>query len=137
MFTPLFITGFVLLLAGLFGGRYLGERSLKLLSSDEKLKLLDSFSRFRAFGALPLLIIFLSFLGIPRLPPNLMWPAYFAAWALVAVYFVVVHQLIFRRLSELGINGEYQAAMRKARWMVYGGFAAFFVLDTVAPFVTR
>ena len=35
MFTPLFIAGLVLLLAGLFGSRYLAERDMRLLSSEE------------------------------------------------------------------------------------------------------
>jgi hypothetical protein len=137
MFTPLFIVGLVLLLVGLVGSRYLAERSMKLLTAEEKLKLLDSFSRLRVFGGLPLLVIFLSFFGIGYLPQGLIWPAYFAAWALVGVYFVVVHRLVFRRMSELGINAEYQAAHRKARWLSYGGFVAFFVLNTLSPFVSR
>jgi hypothetical protein len=137
MFTPLFIAGLVLLLVGLFGSRYLAERAMKLLSSEEKLKLLDSFSGLRVFGALPLLLIFFSFFGIGYLPQGLMWPAYFGAWGLVAIYFVVVHRLVFRRMSDLGINTEYQSAHRKARWLSYGGFAVFFVLNTLSPFLSR
>src|SRR5438045_9419513 len=106
MFTPLLIAGLVLLLAGSFGSRFLAERSIKLLSSEEKLKLLDSFSRLRVFGALPLLLIFVSFFGIGYLPQSLMWPTYFVAWALVAIYCIVVHRLVFRRMSELGINAD-------------------------------
>src|SRR4051812_27552858 len=104
MFPPLFIIGLVLLLVGVFGSRYLGERAMKLLSSEEKLKLLDSFSGLRVFGALPLLLIFFSFYGIGYVPQSLMWPAYLGAWGLVAAYFIVVHRLVFRRMSDLGIN---------------------------------
>src|SRR5882724_7759877 len=136
MFTPLFIAGLLLLLVGLFSSRFLSERSMKLLSSDEKLKLLDSFSSLRVFGVLPLLLIFFSFFGISYLPQSLMWPAYFGAWALVAIYFAVVHRLVFRRMCELGINAHYQAAHRKARWLSYGGFVAFFILNTLSPFVS-
>ena len=137
MFTPLFIAGLVLLLVGLFGSRYLAERAMKLLSSEEKLKLLDSFSGLRVFGALPLLLIFFSFFGIGYLPQSLMWLAYFGAWCLVAVYFTVVHRLVFRRMTGLGINAGYQAAHRKARWLSYGGFAAFFALNTLSPFLSK
>jgi hypothetical protein len=137
MTTPLLILSLVLLFLGFFSSRYIAERSMKLLSSEEKLKLLDSFSRLRVFGALPLLVIFFSFFGIGYLPQRMMWPAYFAAWALVAVYFVVVHRVVFRRMSELGINAEYQAAHCKARWLSYGGFAAFFVLNTLSPFISK
>ena len=136
MYSPLFIAGIVLLCGGLFGSRYLAERSMKLLSSEEKLKLLDSFSRLRVYGALPPLVLFFSFFGMGYLPEGFIWPAYFAAWVLVAVYFGVVHRVIFRRMSELGINSEYQAAHRRVRWLSYGGFAAFFVLNTLSPLVS-
>jgi hypothetical protein len=137
MFTPLFIAGLVLLLVGLFCSRYLAERDMRLLSSEEKLKLLDSFSRLRVFGALPMLLIFFSFFGIGYLPQAWMWPAYFGVWTLVAGYFVVIHRLVFRRLRQLGINADYVAAHRRVRWVSYGGFVAFFILSTLSPFVAR
>src|SRR5258708_5800842 len=131
MFTPLFIGGLVVLLVGLFGSRYFAGRSLKMLSSGEKVELLDLCSRLRVFGALPLILIFFSFFGIGYLPQGLMWPAYFAAWALVAIYFVVVHRIVSRKLCELGINADYVAAHLKARWLSYGGFIAYFILNTL------
>ena len=137
MFSPLFIVGLVLLLGGLFWTRYLAERANKLLSADEKVKLLDSFSMLRVFSSLPLLLIFFSFFGVSYLPPRLIWPGYLAAWGLIAVYFVVVHRVIFRRLGALGINAEYQRAQRRARWPVYCGFLLFFAATTLAPFVHK
>jgi hypothetical protein len=137
MFTPLFIAGLVLLLVGLFAGRYMAERSMKLLSPDEKLKLLDSFSRLRVFGSLPILIIGFLFMGMGYLPQSLMWPAYFTGWALIAVFFVVIHLYVFRKLREFGINAEFLSAHSKARWVQYGGWIAFFASTTLSPFVCR
>jgi hypothetical protein len=135
MFTPLITTGFVLLIAGLFGSRYLGERAMRLLSSEEKLKLLDSFSGLRVFGVLPLLIIGFSFIGIGYLPQSFMWPAYLGGWALIALFFFIIHRIIFRKMTELGINSDYLSAQRKARLLLYGGFMAFFILNTLSSFV--
>jgi hypothetical protein len=135
MFTPLFTLSLVLLIGGLFGSRYLGERAMRLLSPEEKLKLLDSFPGLRVFGALPLLLIGFSFFGIGYLPQSFMWPAYFGAWALVALFFIIIHRIVFRKMTELGINSDYMAAQRKARWLSYGGWIAFFVLNTVSSFV--
>lgn len=137
MFTPLFFVGLVLLLGGLFAGRYMTERSMKLLSSDEKLKLLDSFPRLRVFGSLPILIVGFLFIGIGYLPQSLMWPAYFAGWALIAAFFVVIHLYVFRKMREFGINAEFLSANSKARWMQYGGWIAFFIFTTLNPFVCR
>jgi hypothetical protein len=134
---PVFAAALALLLGGLFVSLYFRERSLKLLSPEEKLKLLDSFSRLRAFGALPMLLIVFSFFGITYLPRQLMWPAYFAAWAFIAIYFVIVHLYVFRKMREFGINPAYLAAQSKARWISYGGIGAFFILNTLAPFLWR
>jgi len=134
--TPLFIAGFALLLLGLFGSRFLAERATKLLSSQEKLTLLDSFSRLRVFGGLPLAFIVLSFSGVGYLPQGWFWPAYFGSCALFAIYLLVVHRMISRRLEKLSINVDYRTAYNRARWVSYSGFLAFFVLNTLSPFVS-
>ena len=133
----MFIAGLVLLLVGLFAGRYMAERSMKLLSPDEKLKLLDSFSRLRVFGSLPILVVGFLFIGMGYLPQSMMWLAYFAAWALIALFFVVIHLYVFRKMREFGINAEFLSAHNKARWVQYSGWIAFFVLITLSPFVCR
>jgi hypothetical protein len=137
MLTPLAFPGFVLLIAGMFAGRFFTERATKLLSAQEKLTLLDSFSRLRVFGGLPLACIFLSFFGMGYLPARLGWPAYFVAWVLAAVYFVIVHRVVSRGMRELGINPTFQKAHMKARWLSYFGFLAFFILITLSAFVSR
>ena len=113
------------------------ERALKLLSSTEKLTLLDSFSRLRMFGGLPLLFVFVCFGGVAYLPPRLMWSAYLATWLLVAVYFGIFDRVVSRRLRELGINLDYQKVQSKSRWLFYSGFLAFFILATLSSFVPR
>jgi hypothetical protein len=127
MLTPLILAGLVLLMLGVFSSRFFNERATKLLSPQEKLTLLDSFSRLRVFGTLPLLLIFLSFFGMPYLPASLFWPAFIGAWALVGVYFVIVHRVVSGRLRALGINSEFQKAYAKARWPLYFGLLAFFI----------
>ena len=137
MFDPFVFIGLALLFSGLFVGRFLTERAMKLLSPQEKLALLDSFSRLRVFGALPLVFIMLAFFGIRYLSAEWMWPAYFGVWALGAGFLATVHRMVSRRLSRLGINAEYQKAHLQARWIQYFGFLAFFILNTLSPFVSR
>ena len=134
---PLFIAGMVLFMVGLFSSRYMAEHSTKLLSPDEKLKLMDSFPRLRVFASLPIMIIGILFIGIGYLPQSLMWPAYFTGWALIAVYFVILHLYVSRKLSVLVINAEYLSAYSKARWVQYGGWIAFFTASTLSFFVRR
>ena len=134
MLTPLFFVGLMLLLLGLFGSRLLSERATKLLSSDEKLVLLDSFSRIRVFGTLPLIIMIFALFGMTYLPRVWLWPAYFGACALLALYFAIMHIIISRRLTKLGISASYRTAYNRARLVSYSGFLAFFVLNTIDRF---
>lgn len=137
MFEPLFYVGLALLLAGLFGSRFVAERAMKLLSPEEKLALLDSFSRLRVFGGLPLVFLVFFFFGIGYLPQVWIWPAYLGGCVLFIIYFVIIHRIVSQRLSGLGINARYQAAYNRARWVSYSGWFAFFVLNTLSPFLTK
>ena len=122
------------MLLGLFGSRFLAERANRLLSSDEKLLVMDSFSRIRTFGTLPLIVMILGLFSMTYLPRVWLWPAYFAACALLALYFAVMHVIISRRLTKLGINASYRTAYNRARLISYSGFLAFFILNTLGRF---
>jgi hypothetical protein len=134
---PLILVGLVLLVAGTVCSRVVAERGLKLLSATEKLTLLDSFSRLRMFGGLPLLLVFLCFVGVTYLPPRFMWPAYLATWLLVAIYFAIFDRVVSCRLRKLEINLDYQKVQAKSRWLFYSGFLAFFILATLSSFVPK
>jgi hypothetical protein len=132
-----FFVGLALLFTGLFGSRFVAERAAKLLSAEEKLKLLDSFSRLRVFGALPLMFILFLFLGIIYVPHAWRWPAYFGVCALFVGYFVILQRTVSRKFTELGINASYCAAYNRARWISYSAWLAFFIVVTLAPFLSR
>jgi hypothetical protein len=115
----------------------LAVRSIKLLSPEEKLTLVDSCSRMQVFGRLPLVILFIGVGGVDFLPPRFRWPAYFGGWALIGVYFGIVDRFASGRLRKLGINSDYQKAQVNARWLIYLGFLAFFILATSSSFVPK
>jgi hypothetical protein len=134
--TPFFI-GLAVLFAGLLGSRFLVERATKLLSAEEKVKLIDSFSRLRTFGALPMLPIAFLFFGVVHVPYEWRWPVTFAAFGLFVVYFVVINLMVSRKFSELGINASYRAAYNRARIVSCSGWVAFFIVVTLGPFLSR
>ena len=135
MFSPLMIAGFSLLVIGLFSSRLMIERAFRLLSSEEKLKLLDAFTTLRMFGALPFAFLALCFFAIPYFPQSTFWFAYLCACALFAAYLVTTHYIVRRKMRALGINAAYRKAYRNACWLTYGGFVAFFILVTLGPFL--
>jgi hypothetical protein len=135
MFTPLSYVGLALLFAGLFGSRLIAQRATKLLSSEEKLALIDSFSFLRVFSPLPILLIGVSFFGIRYLPEAWTWPAYFGDCALLLAYFAIIHHIIMRRLHELGVNASYRAAYKRVRLVSYFSWIAFLTLNFLGPFI--
>jgi len=136
MFTPIYFLGLVALFGGIFGSRFLVERANKLLSPEEKLMLMDSFSSIRTFGTLPLLLVVFFFLGIGYLSPEWRWPAYFIGCVCLLGYFAIMHAVISRKLRRLGINEQYRTAYSRARWVSYSGFLLFFVLN-IGPMLIR
>jgi hypothetical protein len=51
------------------------------------------------------------------------------------VDFAVVHRMVFRRMRKLEINPAFLKTQNKARWVQYLGLLAFFILNTLSPFV--
>ena len=134
MYTPLFIAGLALLIAGFIASWILDERAMKLLSKEEKEAFLNACSWFRASSALPLAFLFFALFGIGSLPQDLSWPTYFVCWVVLAIYFVLSHLMVQRRLRKLGIKPDFQKADAGSRWAMYFGFLAFCVLHTLNSF---
>jgi hypothetical protein len=134
MFPALFYIGLAGMFTGLIVSRILLERALRLLSADEKLRLLDNFSRLRAFGSIPLVLIAFMFFAIAGLPPSFMLPAYFGTWALFIGFIWLQSRYVHRRLCELGIGEVFRAAFARAQWCSRAGFLALFVCVTCGLF---
>jgi hypothetical protein len=130
MFPPIFYVGIAGLFAGLIASRVLCERAVRLLSAQEKLTLLDNFSRLRAYGAIPLLLVAGIFFAIASLPESIMLPLYFGGWALLAGYIAWQSLYVHKRLRELGISEAYRAAFTRAQWCSRAGFIALFACMT-------
>jgi hypothetical protein len=133
---PLICIGLAAFFIGLIASRILSERALRLLTPDEKLRLLDSasFSRLRAFGSIPLVFIVGIFFSITSCPPQFVLPAFFGAWALLGGFITWQHFFVQRHLRELSISGTYRAAYSRALWASRAGFIALFAFSAIAIF---
>jgi hypothetical protein len=114
--------------------RILSERAVQLLTPEEKLRLLDSFSRFRALSSIPLVLVVFIFFSISSFPPQFVLPGFFGAWALLAGCIAWQHLFVHRRLRELSISRSYIAAFTRAEWITRSGFVALFVFSTMNIF---
>src|SRR2546422_66610 len=82
-------------------GRILSEKAMRLLSADEKVRLLDALSGLRAFSFIPLIVIVVLVFGMPRWLPDAASWLYLAGLALVLAYALSIHIFISRKLSTL------------------------------------
>ena len=120
------ISGFVALFAAIILSRIIGERGYRRLSDDEKLRLMDGFSKARAYALIPLLILIgvywllLTKTGIDR---NLLTIFYFAlliGWVLLRT---VLNQ---RKLAALDLPPAYRRTFTVAQVISLLGLAWFF-----------
>ena len=68
MNVPYFIVGLMGLFAGIYAGRVIMERALRLLTAEDKLKLIDGFTNLRVFESIPLLLVLALMVGVLFLP---------------------------------------------------------------------
>jgi hypothetical protein len=122
------IPGLVDMCGCVLGGRIMLERALRLLSAEQKVKMLDSFSRSRvtyiaaAFGAMILYAVVQS-LGVS------VEASYFAALILPLVVLMAwSHVSSVRRLRALAIPDAYVRTFQRSRALGYVGIATFLVL---------
>ena len=122
------IPGLVVMCACVLGGRIMLERALQLLSPEQKVKMLDSFSRNRvtyiaaAFGAMILYAVVQN-LGMS------FEVSYFAALILpLMVLMVWSHVSSVRKLRTLAIPDAYVRAFHRSRALGYAGIGIFVAL---------
>jgi hypothetical protein len=131
----IYFVGFAAVAICSFWSRVITERALRLLPDQDKLHLIDSFSRFRVWGALPLVVIMCAFFGSGYLTGGWAWVAIFGAWFLLTVYFVWTHIMFLRRFRERQIAEGYQCAFAKARYLFYAGLGILFFCTTIPSFL--
>lgn len=127
---PLF--SFIFLIVAIVISRVLMERALRQLSTDEKARLLDSFSGYRTWNlAGVLLLAVLYFAGMRYLPQwRLTWDLLFLASFLAVI--LAVSTLSYRKLKELNLPTGYIKSYLLSLGIQYAGVAV-----VLAPMVAN
>jgi hypothetical protein len=126
MNSPYFVIGIAGLFAGIFASRIIMERALRLLTAEDKLKLLDGFSKLRMFGSIPLLLALGLMMGALFLPHEKIAPAYLAACVVFLASMVFQQFYVRRRLRALAVAEGYRRSAVRAQWLAQLGFLCFF-----------
>ena len=127
MAPPFFIAGVVAMFAGLIIGRILSEKALRHLSAEEKLVLIDGFSRLRMYGWIPLVVILASFVALLFSSHEWRVPGFFGLFAAFLGLIAWKHCYVRRRLRQLSVSGAYCRTITLAQVVSLLGFLTFFV----------
>lgn len=106
--------------------RIMGERALRQLSPDEKVRLLDAFSTLRAYSFVPLIVIVLAAIGLPKLFPNGPWWLSILVLSACGIYVVALHVFEVRKIGKLGLPQSYTHRHFSSRYISYVGIVILF-----------
>lgn len=120
------ISGFIALFAAIIGSKIINERAFRALADDEKLRLMDGFSKTRAYALIPLFVIIgLYFLLITQtnLDKGLMLISYFS---LLLVFVVIRTAMNHKKLVNLQMPIAYRRLFALSQVLSLVGMAWFF-----------
>lgn len=122
------IVGVSLLMAGIIISRILNEKAMKVLSQEDKARLIDGFSGARAYGFIPLVILIGAFIGLNKYS-NLDKQMIFYVYIILLLAFVVGMQIfVSRKLTKLEFPKSYIKKFSFSRAVYFLGFGAFICL---------
>ena len=87
--------------------RVLGERALKRLNAEQKARLLDSFSGYRIYGTMVLVILALFYFAAAKTSPQLRFTLARALFGLLVLSSIVTSLLSYLKLKSLEIPRDY------------------------------
>jgi hypothetical protein len=125
----------VLMMASLLGAAVMRERSLRRLTPEQKVLLLDAFASSRIlFPTLAVAVVILYIIAVAA--GASIRTAYFGA--LVGPFLALMassHVMVLKRLRRLGMPEEYRRSFNRARLLAYAGIGVFLaiMIDALSP----
>lgn len=128
------IIGVLGLLAGVMISRILNEKALKTITSDEKVKLIDGFSKLRKYNLIPIIILIGTFFILSYFLKEYTIVISIGCFILLALDIVVTSIYTYKKLKEFEMPKEYFSYYNIARILSYLGFFIFIcclILDII------
>jgi hypothetical protein len=126
--------GFVI--ATVVFSRILTERAIRSLSTAERQRLFDSFSRMRMWNMLPLLVLLLMLLVVEQIFPSSADVLYPLFLGLIVVFLIAVYGLVLHKLRALQLPRTFEKRFLAARAVSVLGFLGFIVFLLVHESMT-
>jgi len=120
------ISGFIALLVAIIASRIINERGYKTLNDDEKLSLMDGFSKTRAYSMLPLLIFIGAYyllMAKTDIDKGMLTIAYFS----LLIIFIIIRSIMnHRKLVSMNLPDTYRRLFMISQVISLAGVAWFF-----------
>lgn len=104
---PNHLVGLSVLFISILVNRLFSEKSMKLLNSDEKVGLIDTFSSFRKVNIITMVVVVIIYFGGIYLFPQFHLFFLIALIVLVLASFIVVTFYVVDKLKSINIPGAY------------------------------
>ncbi len=115
------LIGVLVYFATIASNRYFSERNYASLSSDEKLKLVDAFSKQRSLATYLPIGIMLLVLALGYSSPRLFFVAFPIGVVLCLAISAILRIAVFRRLRQLSLPNDYVARAKLQSTLVQWG----------------
>jgi hypothetical protein len=119
-------SGFIVLIATIIASRIINERGYRHLSAEEKVRLMDGFSKARAYAMIPAFIVIGGYFILIKntdLDRGILTMAYFG---LLILYVIVRTILNHKKMSELDMPERYRKMFSLSQIISLIGVAWFF-----------
>ena len=118
--------GLVAFLVAIVAARYVAERGLAALSTEQKTRLVDGFASHRKFSLMPVALLVVLYLGATRLFPDALRELTYVVFGATLVYVLASSLWSQRRLRSLEMPGAYVRTFFWARALSTAGVLALF-----------
>ena len=118
--------GVLAFVASFVASRFLSEKAYKLLTADDKVRLMDAFSGFRKYSLVPLLVLMGGFYLIVMKLPEYRMTAVIGLLVITVVYVAVMNLFNVKVLKALNLPGAFVRGFVLSRTLTMLGMLAMF-----------
>lgn len=120
------IIGFVAFIIAYIAGRIISERALKLLNENERLKLLQGFSKYRIFSLVGVIILVVMHYALQSLMPNSYVASMPVFVGVLVLYLLLSSIYAYKKLKNLEMPDNYINQFLLSTLVQYIGLFLFF-----------
>ncbi len=132
MMSDFSIVGIAVLFISIIFSRIISEKAFIQLSPEQKISIVDSFSKMRIYNLIPIAIILLAFFLLEKFLSLNNSVVDFSFLAALSVFLIIFQLLSVRKLKKLDLPEKYINKYFFSRLIVMSGFI-FWIAITLSP----